>query len=307
MPGEHGVLVHAVPAFSIREALNYLSGRLTTDPDQRNGAIDLASALGCEPAALAQASAVIISSGIRCREYRDYFIQRQAQPAAWRRAAGGGGADLDGVGQSCRAAGARRGHLAAAGAGRAAGRSRHPRYRAHRPVRLPVPGRRGRRAPAGPAAGLVGAAGPGAGRAGGRRCGQRPAGGLGEPGAAGRGSRGRAAGAAGPGGPRGGRCAGAGVASVPGQVMAGRRAAVVRGEPAAGRRGRAVGRRLSCAAAGHGAEPGGRRAGRPRAGLVAGAGRGQRAAPGPGPPGHPGGRWPAGCRAAGRRAGQTRR
>ena len=82
VPGEHGVLVHAVPAFSIREALNYLSGRLTTDPDQRNGAIDLASALGCEPAALAQASAVIITSGIRCREYRDYFIQRQAQPAA---------------------------------------------------------------------------------------------------------------------------------------------------------------------------------------------------------------------------------
>ncbi|MGH3407474.1 MAG: hypothetical protein ACRDRJ_33990, partial [Streptosporangiaceae bacterium] len=80
VPGEHGVLVLPVPAFSIREALNYLSGRLTTDPDQRNGAIDLADALSCEPAALAQASAVIINSGIRCREYRDYFIQ-QAQPA----------------------------------------------------------------------------------------------------------------------------------------------------------------------------------------------------------------------------------
>ena len=116
-----------------------------------------------------------------------------------------------------------------------------------------------------------------------------------------------AAGAAGPGGPRGGRCAGAGVAPAPAQVMAGRRAAVVRGEPAAGRRGRAVGRRLSSAAAGHGAEPGGRRTGRPGAGLVAGAGRGQRAAPRPGPPGHPGGRWPAGCRAAGRRAGRPRR
>ena len=81
VPGERGVLVCAVPAFSIREALNYLSGRLTTDPDQRNGAIDLAGALSCEPAALAQASAVIISSGIRCCEYRDYFIQQQAQPA----------------------------------------------------------------------------------------------------------------------------------------------------------------------------------------------------------------------------------
>ncbi len=81
VPGEHGVLVRAVPAFSIREALNYLSGRLTTDPDQRGGAIDLADALGCEPDALVQASAVIISSGIRCREYRDYFLQQQAQPA----------------------------------------------------------------------------------------------------------------------------------------------------------------------------------------------------------------------------------
>ena len=81
VPGEQGVLVRAVPAFSIREALGYLSGRLTTDPDQRGGAIDLAGALGCEPAALAQASAVIISSGIRCCEYRDYLLQQQAQPA----------------------------------------------------------------------------------------------------------------------------------------------------------------------------------------------------------------------------------
>ncbi len=81
VPGERGALVCVVPAFSIREALNYLSGRLTTDPDQRGGAIDLAGALGCDPAALAQASAVIISSGIRCCEYRDYFLQQQAQPA----------------------------------------------------------------------------------------------------------------------------------------------------------------------------------------------------------------------------------
>ncbi len=44
--GEPGVLVVAVPAFSIREALSYLSGRLTTDPDQRSGAIDLAGELG---------------------------------------------------------------------------------------------------------------------------------------------------------------------------------------------------------------------------------------------------------------------
>ncbi len=82
VPGEHEALVRPVPAFSIREALNYLSGRLTTDPDQRSGAIDLVTELACDPAALAQASAVIISSGIRCREYRNYVVQRRAQSTA---------------------------------------------------------------------------------------------------------------------------------------------------------------------------------------------------------------------------------
>ena len=78
VPARSGVLAVPVPAFSTREALSYLSGRLTTDPDQRSGAIDLAADLGCEPAALAQAAAVIISSGISCREYRGYFVQQQA-------------------------------------------------------------------------------------------------------------------------------------------------------------------------------------------------------------------------------------
>jgi len=77
--GEPRALVFEVPAFSIREALSYLSGRLTTDPNQRGGAIELAGELGCAPAALAQAAAVIVSSGIRCRDYRDYFLERRAQ------------------------------------------------------------------------------------------------------------------------------------------------------------------------------------------------------------------------------------
>jgi tetratricopeptide (TPR) repeat protein len=76
---DRGTLVVAVPPFSTREALTYLSDRLTTDPDQRSGAIDLASALGCEPAALAQAGAVIASSGQPCREYRQHFAYWQAQ------------------------------------------------------------------------------------------------------------------------------------------------------------------------------------------------------------------------------------
>lgn len=79
MPGEPRAQVQVVPAFSTREAMSYLSGRLTTDPDQRGGAIDLAADLGCDPAALAQAAAVIASTGISCREYRGYFVQRQAE------------------------------------------------------------------------------------------------------------------------------------------------------------------------------------------------------------------------------------
>jgi tetratricopeptide (TPR) repeat protein len=77
--GEHRALALPVPAFSTREALSYLMGRLTADPDQRIGAIDLVGDLGCEPLALAQASAVIASSGLSCRDYRDHFAQRRAQ------------------------------------------------------------------------------------------------------------------------------------------------------------------------------------------------------------------------------------
>jgi tetratricopeptide (TPR) repeat protein len=77
--GEGRVLAVAVPVFSMREALAYLHGRLATDPDQRSGAIDLAADLGCEPNALAQASAMIASSGMTCREYREYFAHRRAR------------------------------------------------------------------------------------------------------------------------------------------------------------------------------------------------------------------------------------
>jgi len=74
---EPRVLALPVPAFSTREAMGYLSGYLSTDPDQRSGAIDLVGDLGCEPIALAQASAVIVSSGMSCRDYRQHFTQRQ--------------------------------------------------------------------------------------------------------------------------------------------------------------------------------------------------------------------------------------
>jgi hypothetical protein len=77
--GEHRALALPVPAFSTREAMTYLSGRLSNDPDQRSGAIDLVGDLGREPIALAQASAVIVGSGMSCRDYRQHFTQRQKQ------------------------------------------------------------------------------------------------------------------------------------------------------------------------------------------------------------------------------------
>jgi tetratricopeptide (TPR) repeat protein len=81
LPTERRAVMLPVPAFSTREAMGYLSGRLGTDPDQRSGAIDLVRDLGCEPLALAQASAVIAGSGMTCRDYRQHFMQRQKQLA----------------------------------------------------------------------------------------------------------------------------------------------------------------------------------------------------------------------------------
>jgi tetratricopeptide (TPR) repeat protein len=74
---DHPELVYPVGVYSPREALSYLIGRLTADTDQRLGAIDLVDDLGYEPLALAQASAVIASSALSCRDYRDFFGRRR--------------------------------------------------------------------------------------------------------------------------------------------------------------------------------------------------------------------------------------
>ena len=83
-----GYPAHVMPvgAFSRREALTYLVGRLTTDLDQRQGAIDLVGDLGNEPLALALASAVIASSELTCHDYREHFLRRREQalgPPRW--------------------------------------------------------------------------------------------------------------------------------------------------------------------------------------------------------------------------------
>jgi tetratricopeptide (TPR) repeat protein len=81
------VRVVGVPGFSRREALSYLMDRLTEDRGQRSGAIDLVDHLGGEPLALVQASSVIGTSALSCRDYQDVFLRkldqmsRPAQPS----------------------------------------------------------------------------------------------------------------------------------------------------------------------------------------------------------------------------------
>jgi hypothetical protein len=77
-----GMRVVPVGQFSLREAISYLSERLSDDPDKRHGAIELAQDLGLEPVALAQAGAVIASSPLSCREYRVQFAQWRDQQLA---------------------------------------------------------------------------------------------------------------------------------------------------------------------------------------------------------------------------------
>jgi tetratricopeptide (TPR) repeat protein len=79
VPAGLQALILPVGVFSPREALSYLMGRLVADPDQRLGAIDLIEDLGCEPLALLQASAVIASSALTCRDYRERFARRREQ------------------------------------------------------------------------------------------------------------------------------------------------------------------------------------------------------------------------------------
>jgi tetratricopeptide (TPR) repeat protein len=74
-----GTQVVPVGFFSVREALNCLTERLSVNPAQRQGAIDLIEALGREPLALAQAAAVVANSALACRDYRDYFVRRRQQ------------------------------------------------------------------------------------------------------------------------------------------------------------------------------------------------------------------------------------
>jgi tetratricopeptide (TPR) repeat protein len=81
VPASRNHLAFPVGVFSSHEAQTYLMARLSADPDQRLGAVDLVHELGCDPLALAQASAAIVGSGLSCRDYRDMFARRREQLA----------------------------------------------------------------------------------------------------------------------------------------------------------------------------------------------------------------------------------
>lgn len=72
------VLTLEIGPFSPREAMSYLVGRLSSDPDQRRGAIDLIEDLDCQPVALAQATATIGNSWMTCGDYRDQYYLRSS-------------------------------------------------------------------------------------------------------------------------------------------------------------------------------------------------------------------------------------
>jgi hypothetical protein len=77
-----GAALITVGEFTRRESMAYLMGRLSGDPDQRQGAADLVAELGDDPLALAQASAVILSSELTCREYLEHFTREAGESPA---------------------------------------------------------------------------------------------------------------------------------------------------------------------------------------------------------------------------------
>ena len=73
--------VFQVGVFTRREALNYLTAKLSEDPDQRIGALNVAEDLGYLPLALAQAAATMTDRGLDGRQYRVHFAERQRRLA----------------------------------------------------------------------------------------------------------------------------------------------------------------------------------------------------------------------------------
>src|SRR5579872_1283594 len=82
LPAGLGCRVIPVPPYSTREALAFISNRLSVDKDQRSGGIDLAADLEHDPVALGHAAAVVANSSLRCRDYHEmHYAPRRAQLA----------------------------------------------------------------------------------------------------------------------------------------------------------------------------------------------------------------------------------
>src|SRR6266568_672828 len=79
-----GPRIAPVGGFSRREALAYLSARLTDFSDQRAQALDLGEDLDGLPLGLAQAAAVMSVRRLSCREYRGRFGERREHMSALR-------------------------------------------------------------------------------------------------------------------------------------------------------------------------------------------------------------------------------
>ena len=79
---ERDVAIVRVGGLSRREALSYLSSRLTDHPDQRIEALDLGGDVDGLPLALAQATAVINARKQGCREYRSALGERRRHMSA---------------------------------------------------------------------------------------------------------------------------------------------------------------------------------------------------------------------------------
>ena len=198
-PRRHRVI--PVPGLNRREALSYLSSRLTDHPDQRIEALDLGEDLDGLPLALAQATAVINARQQGCREYRARWPSAASTCRGGRGLGHGAGHLVAGRRVRARASAVRAG-LADAGADRHDGPPRDPRRGADQPGRLQLYRRPARARPGGADQNMVraainnlAAAGPGHHRSG-------------QPGAHRADARqrpGRRAGLAAPGRPRAGR------------------------------------------------------------------------------------------------------
>ena len=66
-----------IDGFNRREALSYLTTRLTDYPDQRMEALELGEDLEGLPLGLAQAAAMMKVTGLSCREYRGHLAERR--------------------------------------------------------------------------------------------------------------------------------------------------------------------------------------------------------------------------------------